>query len=509
MREGCHLFTSQRALGILREMTRNAALFSAPSGTVPDWLPASLQAAMSGYDSVAFETGNCDWQNDLELIDVQGGVGSGGRDNPHRDEWDAVDDEAHYESQGHNFTCFSHFIDLRKGPGVFDDYDGYSYSRGSASRDQHEVAGVPDWGEDTYKELLTNLAKSHFKTDEGLAYWFNDEYVHAPGHEWYRPGKCSPALERYAHTALWGAGGARDHRGRGPDDPAMQTFANVEQECIARFPTAASIGLDGRGYPFSVFMPVDNLALANWNDFLTTGSDGALGCVLHACQDATIPHHAAGTCGNWHRRYEKTIEDNIIGWADHVEVQVGVKALYNKWDHLDRTPPTSMRVGDEALVPADNWPIDQLVTWNALHAYQAYSSLYGGFAGGFAFDHANARDRVIHAIAMSAHILRKAAREQGLLPKLPPLLRVPRRPREGDVPDLGPIVTGGDVATPTEPAQPGPTIEPVQPEPDRGPRVPGGVVVTGSGWPRGRVRDHRRGRGIVPPTGNDKEGDHG
>ncbi len=502
MREGCHVYTSQHALGILREVAGKADLYLAPELRGPTWMPghlaSSLAATGAGYDAVAFETGNCDHQFDIELVDVDGGLGDGARDNPHKAEWAADDDEPHHESEGHNFTAYSHFIDIRKGQGVYDDFDGYSYSRGSASVAEHEQAAqLSDISsDDSAREFFTKLGVSALgmMADEGMAWWFNDEYVHAPGQPWYRPGECSSALERYTHVALHGPGNPRDHRG------GITRFETNEAECRARFPLAKSTGGGGLGFPYSVFTPVDNLALANWRDFVATGDQAPLGRVLHGVQDATIPHHAAGTCGNFHRKYEKTIEDNIVAWATDAGVRGEVKSYVAMWDRTDPEPPTSLKVGDERSIPAENWEIDQLVTWVALHAYDAYANVYGGFASGFAFNDASARSLVVKALAMSAHILRLAARKQGLIPER---IKVPIRDGVdlGSV-DVGPVSDGDggdDGRGLPDPHIPGVVVHPMGTE--RGPR--GGVSVSTTddskleGYPTRRNkptrRDHRNG----------------
>jgi hypothetical protein len=501
MKEGSHVYTSQQALGILREISGIAALYQEPEGRTANWMPSflmdSLTAGGAGYDVVAYETGNCDHQNDVELVDVDGPLSSSSRDNPHRSEWLADDDEPHYEAQDSNFTAFSHFIDIRKGQGLYDDFDGYSYGRGSASVAQHEKAGslhevvtagsatIDDAGDaDAWKGLFGELLKgaSNMWTDEALAWYLNDEYVHAPGQEWYRPGQCSRALERYTHFALYGPGDANDHRA------GRTRFQTNEAECAARFPLGhplpGKVGLDvAVGYPASVFAPVDNLALANWRDFEATGDHAPLGRVLHAIQDASVPHHAAGTCGNFHRKYEAGIQAHIIAWQNDPAFRNAVKSYLNMWDRSDSNAPYRIGVGDERLVPAEDWEMDQLVTWVALHAYDAYANVYRGFAGGFAFDEASARNLVVLATAMSAHVLRRAARVQGLMPRR---IKV-------HVPDHGPVTGLGDVDVPVSDGDGG-RGEPTTPTPT--PPTP----------PRtGTVRDHRGGGGPRrPPPGDSK-----
>lgn len=505
MKEGCHAYTTQQALGILREVTGRPDLFLAPDLHTPDWMPSELSTSLAatgrGFDAVAFETGNCDHQNDIELVDVDGVLGAKSRDDPHKREASADDDEPHYEDDGSNFTAFSHFIDIRKGPGLFDDYDGYSYRRGSASVEEHEDVGKwkdafdIDHNAHQFGAALARAA-SNMMVDQALAFWLADEYVHAPGQPWYRPGQCSPALERYTHTALWGPGDPRDHRG------GFEKFGSVEDECEARFPLSEGrVTLSGGlGYPYSVFAPVDNLALANWRGFEASGDHAALGRVMHGIQDASIPHHAAGTCGNYHRQYEQTIQDRIIEWSADTAVRDTVASLLGMWDREDPDPPTSIRVGDERLIPAENWEIDQLVTWVALHAYANYANVYHGFPDGFSFHEASARDLVTRALAMSAHVMRRAARHQGLLP---PRRKIPiKEPGIVVGPEVGPVTDGGDPGAEGGRGLPEIHVPPTVLQPmatDRGPR--GGVSVSDTGdgkadppaGPGPRRRDHRTG----------------
>lgn len=72
-----------------------------------------------------------------------------------------------------SMSNFNHFIDIPKGRGMFDDYDGYSYENGSG------------------KNVL--LDQTIFST------YLSDEYIHAPGHPDYRLNQCSIALELYSN----------------------------------------------------------------------------------------------------------------------------------------------------------------------------------------------------------------------------------------------------------------------------------------------------------------------
>jgi hypothetical protein len=269
---------------------------------------------------VVFNAWYTDQYSDLEFVDVEGtGIFSDARDDPHKDEWDADDDDPHYEFQGRKFTAFNHFIDIKKGHGTFDDYDGYSYKRGSASRNEYqkmseliEVTDIPSGVAFMFTE------SGDMKVDAAINFWFNDEYAHAPGHKWYRRGRCSPALERYSF----------------PEDKGK--YNSVDAECKARFPMAEATGHRNRGIPWSVFMPVDNMARYWYSVFLESNNPNHLGQVMHAIQDASVPHHAAGCNGNWHANYELVLEElRIPNWLRDASFTNDVKALFGKWNRVD------------------------------------------------------------------------------------------------------------------------------------------------------------------------------
>jgi hypothetical protein len=395
---------TQKAIGILKA-TDNALFtrFMSFNGRCAD-LPVAgtrnpaIPAAMAAYNALPpdakliLEAPLVDHYNDVEFVDVEGGIGDGGRDDPHKDEWDAIDDEAHYSEEGMNFTAFNHFIDIKKGPGIFDDFDGYSYKKGSASVDQYQKAS-----DATSDELIKLMAKiTGYKVDEGINWWFNDEYVHVLGHSWYRG--CSPAMERYSFPADKGI------------------YRTVQDELKARFPMANSTGTSGRGIPYSVFMPVDNMARYWYGRFEATKDPATLGPVMHAIQDASVPHHAAGYCGNWHDKYEKALGVQIPVWMADSSFENDVKALVSSWSWHDPSPPTRLSVGDWTRRPAVNWRVDQLVTWVALNAYKEYANTYNHFRSGYRFDSNSAKNLTKLATAMSVLVLKKAT---GFVPSQP------------------------------------------------------------------------------------------
>ncbi len=353
---------------------------------------------------VAKASRDTDDLEDLEFVNVRGGIGSGGRDDPHKEQLFAIDDHPSKHFLGNSLTAFNHFIDIKKGPGLFDDYDGYSYARGSAHSGEyqtasdyllHDVTGSKSSLAKIVGGVLGALRKTA-KVDKAINYWFNDEYVHARGQKWYID--CSPSVVRYSRPADKG------------------TYQSVDEELAERFPLAKSSGSTNMGIPYSVFMPVDNLARHWYNHYVTTRDTRrvpvSLGRVMHAIQDASIPHHAAGCCGNWHTRYENDLEDlaekaltlqvsSEHAWRDY-------HTTLSEWDRIDPDPPSQLVPADWSKTPAKNWRIDMLVTWVALNAYKAYSEIYHGFKGGYAFNPSSATHLVRIAAAMSAHVLAMA-----------------------------------------------------------------------------------------------------
>ena len=389
MNPAAHVHVAQQSVLLLRRMTSNPSAYAAPTPTRPGWL-GSMAPALATLDRVALAAGEFDFRTDLELVNVQRD-----RDNPHVDEWDAIDDVAHYEALDNYFTRFDHFIDIRKGPGLYDDFDGYSFGRGSGrlgGTAKVRDAAVSQFGR------IGNVARlsSHGAEplDTGLAWWFDDEYVHAPGQQWYRPGVCSTALEQYSR---W------NERGR---------FASNVAECLDRFPLAKP----GGGYPQSVFMPVDNVGRYWFNTAVaTTNADAraiALGGVLHAIQDATIPQHAAGTMGNWHSRYENDHQAHLVAWAADAAFNTDCAARFTSYNRDDASPPATLTRADAGRTPARNWPIDLLVTWLALQSFGVYEdrAIYNSFVSGYGtFNDAAGRRLNARAVAMGAIVLQRAA----------------------------------------------------------------------------------------------------
>jgi len=339
------------------------------------------------------ESEAADYYMDLEFVDVRGSFGSGGRDNPHVDETWTVDDKPHKKArvleEDYYFTSFNHYIDIKKGPGLFDDYDGYSYRFGSASRDEYQEVG--DAAPDSRVQLLSKIAREFgvsVKVDQGINWWFNDEYVHAPGQDWYQD--CSPSVTRYSFFCDKGI------------------YGSIEEEAKARFPLAKSVGKEGMGIPYSIFMPVDNMARFYFNRFLAELKPKYLGPVMHAIQDASIPHHAAGLCGNWHGKYEKELEDRLLVWKNDQRFLDDAKSLFSQWWIADDTPHQWLGSVDWNKVPRINWKIETIVTWIAFNAYNEYDAVYDHFRNGYVDNEQSVKELTKKATAMSMLVLCKA-----------------------------------------------------------------------------------------------------
>jgi hypothetical protein len=336
---------------------------------------------------------------DMEFVNVEGGIGSGGRDDPHKDETWKADDVPHKSEMGVYFTSFNHFIDIRKYEGIFDDFDGYSYRRGSGSTQELQKASdalAANATPGSLQNLLAficlhylDLLGADITVDEAINWWYNDEYVHAPGHKWYRR-YCSQAVERYSFYQDKGI------------------YSSVEEEAKKRFPRASSTGQDGQGIPYSVFMPVDNLARYWFSQYEQLRETALLGYVAHAIQDASIPHHTAGCLGNWHAEYEAKLEEYIGNWLFDEEFKNEVIELYKQWSENGDNPPISLNAGHWNLTPSSDWRIDHLVTWVALHAYRSFVGTYHSFSDGFTFNEADAKELTKKATAVTMLALKKA-----------------------------------------------------------------------------------------------------
>jgi hypothetical protein len=337
-------------------------------------------------ERIAWESLAPDCYRDLEFVDVDFGM-----DDPHGDRILKNDDEATYSTKDDplvgtlielfgevhgNYTAFNHFINIGSyGKSMFDDYDGYSYQF------------IRDYGRQ-YQSDAKFFGKA---LDEGVMLYYNDEYVHAPGQRWYKG--CSQSVERYSYQSM---------------------YTSLEEDMKDRFPLAKNVGSEDCGIPFSVFLPVDNMARFWYGRFLETGDPLDLGPVLHAIGDAGIPHHAAGYLGNWHQSYEVGQTDIVLGVVGSVSDRIEIKRIVENWDRMADDVPENLAPGDYAKTPAANWRIDNLVTWMALNAYRQYTEDYEPYYKSHR-EHIilndKARELIILGTAMNVIVLKKALSE--------------------------------------------------------------------------------------------------
>lgn len=343
--------------------------------------PASFYQLNSAQMSIE-EAPMVDLYNDVELVQVKSRL-----DNPHADDDFVIDDVFAFSYGSSNFTSFNHFIDIKKGAGLYDDYDGYSFERGSAKSGGYQKA--TDAATSFIEKIFAGI--TGFTVDKGITWWFRDRYVHVSGQEWYRD--CSPAMLRYSYPADSGK------------------FDSVKAELADRFPLSKSGGGEGYGIPYSVFMPLDNLARYWYENFLRTKDPVAMGPVLHAIADACIPHHSAGYSGNWHTTYEQDIEERINAWLTKDGYIQEVKDISESWYWLDPDPPRTLRGNDWSRKPAINWDIDMLITWLALNSFKAYWEVYDEFKHGYILNEESAQELTKLAASMSLLVIRKTIAE--------------------------------------------------------------------------------------------------
>ncbi|UCF06131.1 MAG: hypothetical protein JSV33_03640 [bacterium] len=337
-------------------------------------------------ERIAWESLSPDFFRDLEFVDVDFSI-----DDPHDDSVLKNDDEAMYSTKEDlfleiffalfgaphgNFTSYNHFINIGSyGKSRFDDYDGYSYQF------------IQEFG-NQYQTDAKLLGKA---LDEGTIWYNSDAYVHAPGQQWY--DGCSPSVERYSFPTR---------------------YPSRVEELKVRFPLAKNIGSENCGVPFSVFLPVDNVARFWYGRFLETGDPLDLGPIMHAIGDASIPHHAAGYLGNWHQAYETGMTDIVLAVVDSNSDRDEIKKIVESWDRIDGDVPDGLAPGDYTKTPAINWSVEDLVTWMALHAYRQYIEDYephyrSNRSHVIFFD--KARELIILGTAMNVIVLKKALSE--------------------------------------------------------------------------------------------------
>lgn len=356
-----------------------------------------------------------DFRNEMSFIDINGAgtATDNALDDPHVSKAFESPDKCEKSGLGSSFAAYNHFIDIGKGQGIYDDYDGYSYNNGSGSRNQYESLhdAVPYFTDDSLWNginKLLSVATKNMKTDETLAWYFNDSNVEYPGSKWYR--NCSPALWNYSYPTKY------------------DKYSELEK----RFPwggygTNAGKRNKGKCVPWSVFMPVDNLGRYWYETFLMSRKVWDLGPVLHAVQDACIPHHAAGHMGNYHAKYEKYLEEYLYdkdngkgSWSNLAEIRDYAKHLFKIYNYIGQKPEKVTYPNDLTTNPNLSWSVDQIITWCAFHAYNAYLNDYNSFKSlqnKNEFKIQIAKKLVSQALAASMLILKKAQIDAVDLPK--------------------------------------------------------------------------------------------
>lgn len=372
----------------IRLLAKEHSDFSYKIGTAP--LMASAETISTETDAMLTANSKSDHKNDLEFIDVESN-----RDNPHEDSASCIDDVARYSTKEfsekiadvkYDFTSFQHFIDLGH-KGIYDDYDGYSYRHGSACENEYEPGfhARSGW-------VRKGFFSSKGTLDADINYYFNDEYVHAPGMKWYR--NCSPAVWHYTFCEHF--------------DKYFQI--------LQRYPLAQGTGKRNCGIPYSVLTPVDNMGRFWYERFLISGNLVDLGPVMHAIQDACVPHHTSGYMGNWHEKYENCLENEFSSYKDKCDSSV--LNLYRKWSKNGGSSPNKITYpASRTMTPNKSWRIDHLITWLACQSHYQYINDYNHFNNdswqkkeSFT-NNKKPRELLDLAVAMSMLVLEKAKAE--------------------------------------------------------------------------------------------------
>lgn len=359
-----------------------------------------------------------DFRNEMSFIDINGAgtANDNALDDPHVSKAFESPDKCEKSGLGSSFAAYNHFIDIGKGKGTYNDYDGYSYHKGSGSVNEYETLhdAVQYFTGDGFlngiNSLLQLFTKS-YKVDEALAWYFNDSNVEYPGSKWYR--NCSPALWNYSYPS--------------------KTYNNKYNEMTKRFPwggygTNAGKRNKGKCVPWSVFMPVDNLGRYWYETFLMSRKVWDLGPVLHAVQDACVPHHAAGHMGNYHAKYEKYLEgylydkDNGKGsWSNLTSLRRQAAELFKSYNVMGAKPKSlTYPKGLTAEKPNLSWSVDEIITWAAFNAYYEYVNTYNSFKSfksAKTLNIASAQKLFVLSLALSMLILKKAQIDAVELPR--------------------------------------------------------------------------------------------
>lgn len=378
-----HRSVTEKAIRLLAE-TQNCQSYPIGENNLLEQKNGITDLSQAAGETL-YKNSDTDSVEDLEFVDVDAGSGVG-RDDPHVHDYDVVNDVAHHSERGYHFTAFQHFIDLGH-KGIYDDYDGYSYRHGSASENEYEpgLHTKSDW-------LIKGEFSSKATLDADLNYYFNDEYVHSPGMKWYR--NCSPAVWRYT----------------------FNTTGNKYDQILSRYPLAERKGKKDCGIPYSVFTPVDNLGRYWYERFLISGDVRDLGPVMHAIQDACVPHHTSGYMGNWHVKYEDCLENEFETYSSLCNSEV--LKLYKLWSNNNDGKKDRITYPESRTwTPNKSWRIDHLITWLACQSHYQYVNDYDGFKNDnwqkdtrFK-DNTKPRELLNLAVAMSMLVFDKAKEE--------------------------------------------------------------------------------------------------
>ena len=325
---------------------------------------------------------------DTEFIDVDGD-----KDDPHKNDGSFTnDDNAHYSTKGNNFTSYNHFIDIKKGAGIFDDYDGYNFNNSSNKGGYQSLKEAAAYGgmDFKYKYLMEISDIDDKPLDNAIMLYFSDEYVHTPGQRWYQ--NCSPSVERYSFYN---------------ENLGKKKFTNKWEEIRKRFKNYKG------AVTSSYFPPIDNLGRYWYETALISKDLKKLGATMHAIQDVTIPQHVTGYSGNWHVEYEDDLNSHINQFLSDKEFISEVRLLVEEWKTSSYYKPISL--DKNALdhgIPSIKWHIDELITWVALHTYKtSFIAVHKSFKHGYTKRVDDLKNLTKYATAMSVLMLIKAKSE--------------------------------------------------------------------------------------------------
>ncbi len=318
---------------------------------------------------------NVDIQKDMEMVKVQGMVRFRW-DNPKNRRrfmpkmmhdkpsysWDVKKDWPFL-----HWTALNHYIDIGKGPGTYDDYDGYSYYNGSASKISKD---------------------KKMGADGGAAVYLDIRYLHAPGHPFY--DNCSPAIERYSRWF------------------ENDKYSSLEEESQARFPLSPGRSAFNAGYPYSVFIPIDNITRYWFEQYVKTREPECVGWVCHTIQDCSIPMHATAVIGHHHFAYEKRLDQLWDDVLEDPDFEARAIELFHSFEGHDDNPPTSLDKEDHGKTPCINWRIDMLATWMALNSHREFNTHYKDLGKEFVPDEESMKELLAKAVAMSMLVALKA-----------------------------------------------------------------------------------------------------